>query len=292
MSAKREIDDHSGVETTGHEWDGIRELNNPLPRWWVIVFYATIVWAIVYWVFMPAWPALPGLQGYTHGTRDHSDRANVAGDLAALDVQRAQYAQRLAGASLAQIESDPQLQAFALEAGRSAFANNCATCHGSGAQGAAGYPNLNDDDWLWGGTLADIHTTIEAGVRAGSPATRKSQMPAYGRDKLLQPGQIGDLVQYVLEISGRPADRPAVERARPLFAEQCASCHGAEGKGSAAQGAPNLTDAIWLYGGDPKTLRETIWNARGGVMPTWGGRLDPMTIDALAVYVHALGGGQ
>ena len=292
MSDKPEIDEYSGVETTGHEWDGIKELNNPLPRWWLIIFYACIAFAVIYWVLMPAWPALPGMQGYTKGTRHYSDRESVAKDLAALDAQRAEYATRLVGAPLSVIESDPQLQDFALEAGRSAFANNCATCHGAGAQGAFGYPNLNDDDWLWGGTLADIRHTLEVGVRSTSEQTRTSQMPSFGKDGLLTQAQIGDLVEYVVHLSGREADAQAVARAQPIFEQQCAQCHGADGKGLRTGGAPNLTDGIWLYGSDRKTIRETIFNSRRGVMPAWSGRLDPMTLDALAVYVHSLGGGE
>jgi cytochrome c oxidase cbb3-type subunit III len=292
MSERPEIDEHSGVETTGHEWDGIKELNNPLPRWWLIVFYACIAWAVVYWVLMPAWPALPGMQGYTHGLRGQSDRNNVAKDLAALDAQRAAFGARLAGASLAQIESDPQLLNFALEAGRSAFANNCSTCHGAGAQGGFGYPNLNDDDWLWGGRLEDIRHTLEVGVRSTAKDTRMTEMPAFGADGLLKPAEIDDLVEYVVHLSGRPADAAAVASAAPIFQQSCSTCHGPEGKGDRTKGAPNLTDAIWLYGGDRKTIRDTIWKSRHGVMPTWGGRLDPMTLDALAVYVHSLGGGE
>jgi len=292
MSDKPEVDQHSGVETTGHEWDGIKELNNPLPRWWLIVFYATIVFAVGYWIFMPAWPAFPGFQGYTKGLRNYSDRLMVDKDLAALDAQRAVFAKRLAAMSLADVEKDPQLSDFARAAGHAAFANNCAPCHGSGAQGGFGYPNLNDDDWLWGGTLDDIKHTITVGVRSTDPNTRMSQMPSFGKDGLLKPSEIDDLVEYVVHLSGHQANAEAVDRATPIFAAQCAICHGADGKGSRKVGAPNLTDGIWLYGSDRKTIRETIWNSRSGVMPTWGGRLDSMTIDALTVYVHSLGGGE
>lgn len=292
MSDKPEVDEHTGVETTGHEWDGIKELNNPLPRWWLILFYASIVFAIGYWIFMPAWPAFPGFQGYTRGVRNYSDRLEVDKAIAALDAKRAVFAKRLEGAALSQVESDPQLQDFALAAGKAAFANNCAPCHGSGAQGAFGYPNLNDDDWLWGGSLDDIKHTITVGVRSTDHGTRTSQMPSFGKDGLLKPSEIDDLVEYVIHLSGRDANAQAVARAQPVFVAQCVICHGADGKGSRKVGAPNLTDGIWLYGGDRKTIRETIWNARAGVMPTWGGRLDGMTIDALAVYVHSLGGGE
>ena len=286
---KKEIDQASGVETTGHEWDGIRELNTPLPRWWLWVFYATIVWAFGYWVLYPAWPTL---NGYTHGILNQSQRDDVAKALLELKAQRQTAAGPFNSASLEQIEADPNLFSFAREAGRSAFGDNCATCHGSGAQGAKGYPNLNDDVWLWGGKLEDIQHTIEVGVRSTSTETRNSQMPAFGRDKLLEPAQIDDLTEYVVSLSGRKADQAAVTRAQPLFKEQCAVCHGEDGKGKREFGSPNLTDKEWLYGGERADIHAQIVNGRGGVMPTWGTRLDPVTIKALAVYVHSLGGGE
>ncbi|MEL7028645.1 MAG: cytochrome-c oxidase, cbb3-type subunit III [Pseudomonadota bacterium] len=288
--AKNEIDEHTGVETTGHEWDGIRELNNPLPRWWLYIFYATIVWSIVYWVLMPAWP---GLTGHTRGLRDHSERRNVEMAVAEMDADRAEATQKLLAAEdLAVIENDPELIEFALAAGASLFGDNCATCHGAGGQGFKGYPNLNDDAWLWGGTLDHIRQTLQVGIRSEHPETRFSLMQAYGRDELLTRDEIGDLTAYVMNLSGQEADGEAVTRAAPLFAEQCAMCHGDAGKGDPTQGAPNLTDAVWLYGGDAETIYETLWNARGGVMPSWSARLTEAEIAALAVYVHALGGGE
>lgn len=289
MSKKRDIDQTTGVETTGHEWDGIKELNNPLPRWWVIIFYATIVWAAAYWVFMPAWP---GLAGFTKGLRGHSDRTNLERDVADLQAVRAGLGKQLAGASLAEIEANPALHSFAMSAGKSAFANNCATCHGTGAQGAVGYPNLNDDDWLWGGTLGEIRRTLQVGVRSEDVNARRSQMPAFGKDKLLSAAQIDDLVEYVKQLSGSPHDAPAATRAAPQFAANCASCHGADGRGNRSQGAPNLADKIWLYASDEKSIRDQIHNPRSGVMPAWGGRLDSITLDALAIYVHSLGGDE
>ncbi len=289
MVKRNEIDQATGTETTGHEWDGIKELNTPLPRWWLWVFYATIVWAIGYWVLYPAWPMLAG---YTHGVLNHSQRADVAQSVRELKTQRAIQGKALQGATLQQIEADPNLLQFAREAGKSAFGDNCATCHGSGAQGFKGYPNLNDDVWLWGGTLDDIRHTIQVGVRSSHPDTRASQMPAFGRDGLLEKAQITDLTQYVLKLSGRKANAAAVARAEPLFKEQCAACHGDDGRGKREFGAPNLTDRDWLYGGSADEIRMQIEQGRGGVMPTWGTRLDAMTVDALAVYVHSLGGGE
>ena len=289
MGARKEIDETSGTETTGHEWDGIRELNTPLPRWWLWVLYATVLWSIGYWFLYPAWPTLTG---YTAGLLNQSQRDDVAQAMLALKSKREEQGRMLANATLEQIEADPNLFQFAREAGKSAFGDNCATCHGSGAQGFKGYPNLNDDVWLWGGKLEEIKKTITVGVRSTHPDTRMSQMPAFGRDNLLEPKQINDLTEYVLSLSGAEADRAAVTRAATLFQEQCASCHGADGKGLREFGGPNLTDKEWLYGGSRSDVKAQIVNGRGGVMPTWGTRLDPMTIDALAVYVHSLGGGE
>jgi len=241
--SEREVDEHSGVETTGHEWDGIRELDNPLPRWWLWTMYASIAVAIVYWILMPAWP---GLHGYTKGLLHQSDRAAVVGKLNELKVVRGVQAARLTNASLEQIESDPELQAYALTAGQAVFGDNCATCHGVGGAGGKGYPNLRDDIWLWGGTLEDIQHTITVGVRTGEPHARFSQMPAFGRDQMLSDAQINDLTEYVVALSRRPASKAAVARAAPVFAEQCATCHGVAGTGDPTKGAPNLTD-----GGSP-----------------------------------------
>lgn len=286
---ERETDDISGVETTGHEWDGIRELDNPLPRWWLWVFYICIAVAAAYWVLMPAWP---GLTSYTKGTLGQSDRAAVAQDLKGLQALRGAQAARLKTASLAEIEADPQLQSYALAVGQSVFGDNCATCHGTGGTGGKGYPNLRDDVWLWGGTLDDIHHTLNVGVRSENPETRFSQMPAFGKDQLLTPAEISDLTEYVVALSGRKANPNAVARATPVFAAQCVACHGAEGKGDPLQGAPNLTDADWLYGSSRADITGQIVNGRGGVMPTWQARLSPETIKALAVYIHANAGGQ
>lgn len=289
MVTRKEIDETSGTETTGHEWDGIKELNTPLPLWWLWVFYACVIWSIGYWVLYPAWPTLTG---YTQGILNQSQRDDVAKAVLAMKSQREEQGRLLASATLEQIEADPNLFQFAREAGKSAFGDNCATCHGSGAQGFKGYPNLNDDVWLWGGKLEDIKQTITVGVRSTHPDTRLSVMPSFGRDKLLEPAQINDLTEYVVGLSGGKADAQAVQRATTLYAEQCASCHGPDGKGLRQFGAPNLTDKEWLYGGTREDIKAQIVNGRGGVMPTWGSRLDPMTIDALAVYVHSLGGGE
>jgi cytochrome c oxidase cbb3-type subunit 3 len=286
---RREVDEHTGTETTGHEWDGIKELNTPLPLWWVWVFYATVLFAVGYWVLMPAWP---GLTDYSKGVLGHSDRVNVAEDLKALEQSRGVHWQKLSGVSLKDVEHDPDLLEFAMVAGKAAFGDNCAGCHGAGGQGARGYPNLNDDVWIWGGSLDEIHKTISAGVRSTSPDTRVSQMPAFGREGILTSAQISDATEHVLTLSNRSSDKEASLRGETVFKEQCAACHGDRGKGNRELGAPDLTDQDWLYGGDRHAIYQSIWNARGGVMPTWQGRLDDETIRALSVYVHSLGGGE
>ena len=290
MMATPEIDAVSRTATTGHQWDGIRELNTPLPRWWLWTFYATIAWAFVYWILFPAWPLVGG---YTAGVLGYSSRTQVAAELAELRRLRGEKGAALEQASLAAIEADPALLAFAQAQGRAAFANNCAPCHGAGAAGATGYPNLNDDDWLWGGSLDAIWKTIAYGVRSGHPDAHESQMPAFGKAGLLKPEEIAVVANYVRSLSGLPV-RPGADLAAgaKLFAANCASCHGDDGKGKQELGAPNLADRIWLYGSDEATIVEDITNGRGGVMPAWNGRLDPATIKALAVYVHTLGGGR
>ena len=289
MAHERETDHATGVETTGHEWDGIKELDNPLPRWWLWIWYATIAFSIAYWVAMPAWP---GLHSYTKGMLGQSDRANVGKELTTLELQRGQGAAMIRTASLEQIEKDPKLQAYAQQVGQSVFGDNCATCHGIGGTGSKGYANLRDDVWLWGGKLEDIQYTITHGIRTGAENARMSQMPAYGRDELLKSEQIDDLTEYVIKLSNRTADAGAVARATPLFEAQCSACHGLDGKGNQELGAPNLTDADWLYGSDRASIRGQIYAGNGGVMPNWGGRLSPETIKALTVYIHSNAGGQ
>ncbi len=287
--ADRKIDDATGVETTGHEWDGIRELDNPLPRWWLWIWYATIAFSIGYWVLMPAWP---GLNGYTKGLLNKSDRAEVSQELKALEAHRGEGAAMLRTASLEQIEKDPKLQAYAQQVGQSVFGDNCATCHGISGTGSKGYANLRDDVWLWGGKLEDIQYTITHGIRSGAEGARVSQMPAYGRDEMLKLEQIDDLTEYVVNLSRRPANAAAVARATPLFEAQCSACHGPQGQGNQQLGAPNLTDADWLFGADRASIRGQIYAGNGGVMPAWSGRLSPETIKALSVYIHSNAGGQ
>ena len=290
----KDIDDHTGVETTGHEWDGIKELNNPLPRWWLWIFYASIAFSVVYWVLMPAWPALPGTGGdHTRGIRGHSDRAIVAEQMAEMRAERSERGQRLIATSLEGIESDSELLQFAQAAGESAFGDNCATCHGSGGRGAKGYPSLVDDVWLWDGTLDGIEYTLLHGIRhEEDPDTRFSMMPAYGRDGILSNEEVDIMTDYVMHLAGDETDAATLDRGDAIWEMHCAACHGVDGTGDQMQGAPNLTDAVWLYGGAESDIRNTIYNARNSHMPAWSDRLDEATIKALAVYVHGLGGGE
>jgi cytochrome c oxidase cbb3-type subunit III len=290
MAEHKDVDAVTGTGTTGHEWDGIRELNTPLPRWWLWLFYATIVWAFGYWVVYPAWPTV---SGYTAGVFGYSTRAQVESDLADLGKVRGDKAATLAAVPLADIAKDPALLAFARAQGRAAFGDNCAPCHGSGAAGAKGFPNLNDDDWLWGGTLAEIEHTIAFGARSGHRQARDSQMPAFGRDGILKRDEIVEVANHVRGLAGLPTRRGTdIETGRKLYADNCALCHGGTGNGNKELGAPNLTDGIWLYGSDEATIIDVIANSRASVMPAWLGRLDPVTIKSLAVYVHTLGGGK
>jgi cytochrome c oxidase cbb3-type subunit 3 len=288
---KKEVDAFTGTATTGHVWDGIRELNTPLPRWWLWLFYLTIIWSIGYWVVYPSWPLV---SSYAPGVWQWQSRGAVESDLAALKAQRGPMVGRLAAASLQEIVADPQLLEFARAQGRPAFAENCAPCHGGGGGGSRGYPNLVDDEWIWGGKLDDIAQTIRNGVRTGSTDARQgAAMPAFGRDGMLKRPDIEAVADYVRQLAGARVDPKAdLAAGKKIFADNCAVCHSEDGKGKRELGAPNLTDPIWLYGADKTALVESIWNGRGGVMPAWAGRLDDPTIKSLAVYVHSLGGGE
>ncbi len=280
------------VETTGHSWDGIEEYNNPLPRWWVWVFYATIIWGIGYTVAYPAWPLITGA---TPGLLGASTRADVEVEIAAVDKANAAIKDKLVAADLNAIGADPELAGYAERAGAAVFRTNCAQCHGSGAAGVVGkgYPNLLDDDWLWGGTMEDIHLTITHGIRnTTDPDARYSEMPKFGADEILDATQIAQVAEHVLALSGQDHDATLDAAGATVFADYCAACHMEDGKGDRAQGAPNLTDAIWLYGGSREKIIETVTKARFGVMPNWNQRLSEDEIRAVAYYVHSRGGGE
>ena len=286
-----EIDPVSGQGTTGHEWDGIKELNTPLPRWWLWTFYATIIWAVGYWLVYPAFPLI---SGFTGGFAGYSSRGAVMAELESVKARRAGEAAGLATASLTEIRNDPKMLAIALAQGKTAFGDNCAPCHGSGGAGAKGFPVLADDDWLWGNSLDEMVVTITHGIRAATDdQTRSTMMPAFGKDGILKRDDIAAVANHVRTLAQLEPEKGAnLVLGKKVFAENCAVCHGAEGKGDRTLGAPNLTDAIWLYGSEIAAITATIHNPRNGVMPAWGDRLDPVTIKSLALYVQSLGGGR
>lgn len=283
-------DNKDQVETTGHVWDeDLKEFNNPLPRWWIWTFYATIVWAIGYTIAYPAWPLI---EGATQGVLGYSSRANVEREISEAVVAQQEMLDKIAQLPLEEIRQQPGLFQFATDGGRAAFAVNCSQCHGSGAQGGQGYPNLNDDDWLWGGSLQDIYQTLQHGIRyERDDDTRFSEMPAFG-DGILDREQTAAVANYVLSLSGQEHDAELAEAGAPIFAENCVACHGENGGGDDTQGAPALDDAIWLYGGTEAQIRQQVTAPRHGVMPAWGARLGEATIKQLALYVHSLGGGE
>lgn len=290
MADKKRIDAPTGTQTVGHEWDGIEELDTPMPRWWLLTFYATIIFSIGYVV---VYPALPGLTGATKGTFGWSSRGELDKTMQAEAARKAPILSAIAATPIEQLPAKPQLMQAAVQGGAAAFKTHCVQCHGSGAAGSPGYPNLNDDDWLWGGDLKAIEYTITHGARNPDVATtRTSLMPAFGRDGILTQGQIEDVVSHIRTISGEEKPSASARRGAALFEANCAVCHGPAGKGMREFGAPNLTDGIWLFGGDRETLARTVAESRKGVMPAWDHVLSPVTIKMLAVYVHSLGGGE
>ncbi|RIV85582.1 cytochrome-c oxidase, cbb3-type subunit III [Aurantiacibacter zhengii] len=286
MGNKR-VDEPTGTEFVGHEWDGIEELNTPLPRWWLWTFYATVVWALGYVILFPAWPLI---EKGTEGVLGWTSRGQLAEEMAVADQARATVREEIAQVPLERLSEDAPLMQQAVAGGRAAFQIHCIQCHGSGAAGnqELGYPNLNDDDWLWGGDIRAIEYTLTHGIRqSGDSETRFSAMPSF--DGILAPQEVSAVVDHVRSLSGlgEPDARGA-----ELFEQNCAACHGPAGKGSRQFGAPNLSDAIWLRGSSREAITSQILNPRMGMMPKWEGRLDPVTISMLAAYVHSLGGGE
>lgn len=284
--AGREIDKVSGVETTGHEWDGLKELNNPLPRWWLWVFIITCIWAVGYWIVYPAWPTI---QGHTKGKYGWTQHKQLAAGQEEIHEIQAAYVEMLRRTPLSDVKKDPELYAFALAGGAAAFKNHCAACHGTGADGMAHYPNLNDDDWLWGGSVEEIYQTIKYGIRSSHDETRISAMTAFGTDGVLTRPDVLAVTDHVRSLSGLEEENA---RGAVIFQEQCASCHGLEGKGDRSVGAPNLTDAVWLYGSSRDAVSAVVFSARNSVMPHWSGVISDDKIRQLALYVHSLGGGE
>lgn len=286
--SKGKKDDVTGTETTGHSWDGIEELNTPLPRWWLWTLYLCIVWGIIYTIAYPAWPMVSGA---TKGVLGWSTRANVAAEITAHESKNADLATALLATEMDVLPANADLNRYAIARGGAVFRANCSQCHGSGAAGAKGYPNLLDDDWLWGGEMAAIEYTVRHGIRNEQDAdARYSQMPAFG--EMLEKEEIAAVVEHVVSLSSTEFDANLAATGAELFADNCSACHGETGLGDRTQGAPNLADAIWLYGGDRDTLTNTVVNARFGVMPAWGPRLTEADVRAVSAYVHSLGGGE
>ncbi|MFK7744445.1 MAG: cytochrome-c oxidase, cbb3-type subunit III [Roseobacter sp.] len=274
--------------TTGHSWDGIEEFDNPMPRWWLWCFYLTIIWGIGYTLAYPAWPLVSSA---TAGMLGYSTRGEVAQDIAAVEEANEGINMQLASVELTEIAADADLNGYATSAGAAVYRTWCTQCHGSGAAGAVGYPNLLDDDWLWGGDIEAIHATIAHGIRnEEDDDARYSEMPAFG--DILETEEITSVVNYVMSLSGTPLDAGQVSAGAEVYLDNCSACHGEQALGDRDQGAPNLADAIWLYGGDYDTLIETVTYSRYGVMPPWQQRLSEAEIRAVSIYVHQLGGGE
>ncbi|WAC26993.1 cytochrome-c oxidase, cbb3-type subunit III [Ancylobacter sp. SL191] len=287
--ATPERDPLTGYRTTGHEWDGIKELTTPVPQWWLTVFIGSCFVAVAYmWLF----PSVATPVGVFKGQLGWTSRGQLAEEVAAGRAAQADWRHLLNEAPLDRIEANPELRRFAIAGGRAAFNENCAPCHGVGAGGQIGqFPALIDDDWLWGGTIADIHQTVSYGIRSGHDETRQSMMPAFG--EMLSTTDIDAIADYVLTLADPDqAARRGTMPGAALFQQNCAACHGGNGEGNREFGAPTLNDAIWLYGGTKAAIRHQIATPRMGMMPAFATKLDPETIRMLAVYVHTLGGGE
>lgn len=287
---KKQYDQNSKAQTTGHQWDGIEEYKNPDPFWLRLFFYGALFFSLGYWLLYPSWPTPNNT-----GLFKWSSYQELAESQKEIEALRAQYQNEFDKSSFDEILNNPRLLKFALAAGKSIFENNCAPCHGAGGGGAKGYPNLTSGSWLWGGKIDDIYTTLKYGIRSGHEDSRDSQMAAFGKDQILNPEQVALLANYVISLrntlntDGENTDNSIQNK---LFQENCASCHGTNGKGNQELGAPNLRDAISLYGNDYNTVYDVIYSGRQGVMPYWIGKLSDTSIRQVAIYVHQLGGGE
>lgn len=287
--AVTERDPHTGYLTTGHEWNGIKELNTPVPRpvWFFLI--ATVLFSLGYWVLMPAWPL--GVS-YTKGLLGIDQRTSVSESLKQAAQDRETWTRRVETEDYAAIRSDAQLMTIVRQAGRTLFGDNCAACHGHNARGGKGFPNLTTSSWLWGGSPEAIAETIRVGINSSHPNSRTGQMLAFGRDSVLPRAEIENVVSYVRSLSNAEAARqvPAenIAAGKKTFADNCASCHGDDGKGKVDMGAPDLTDSNWIYGGDAQTIFTTVWSGRQGHMPAWENRLSALDRKILTLYLTDL----
>lgn len=286
--AVEERDPHTGYMTTGHEWNGIKELNTPVPRPVYFFLVVTAAFAVVYWLLMPAWPL--GVT-YTKGLLGIDQRTTVAEALDEAAAQRAAWTQRIETADFAEIQGDPQLMAIVRQTGRTLFGDNCSVCHGTHATGGPGFPDLTSGSWLWGGDPEAIAETLRIGINATHPDTRTGQMLAFGRDGILPRADVETVVTYVQSLSDPSiaATAEQLDAGREVFLANCATCHGEDGKGMTDTGAPNLTDRFWIHGGDRQSIFTTVYGGRQGHMPSWEGRLSPVDRKILALYVLDLG---
>jgi cytochrome c oxidase cbb3-type subunit 3 len=290
--AVEERDPVSGYLTTGHEWNGIKELNTPVPRLVYIALVVTALFALGCWILMPAFPLG---STFTKGLLGADDRAFVTASVREAAAERAAWTNQITAKSYSAIQADPNLMADVRTTGAVLFGDNCAVCHGRDAKGQPHFPNLTTTSWLWGGAPEAIAETIRVGINSPHANTRVSQMPAFGRDNMLKREDMEAAVAYVLSLSGKPpankaaADKVAasdrIAAGKAVFATNCASCHGPEAKGNPEVGAPNLTDHYWIHGSGEDALYGDVWGGLQGHMPTWEDRLSPLERKILALYI-------
>lgn len=278
-------DSLTGYLTTGHEWNGIKELNTPVPRAVYFFLILAFVYSVGYWILMPAWPI--GVS-YTKGLLGIDQRQIVAASLKDASEGRSPWTRKIETESYTAILADPVLMARARETGHTLFGSNCAPCHGLDAKGGPGFPNLTTSSWLWGGKPEDIFNTIRVGINSAHKDTHVSQMPAFGRDQMIPGSDIPKVAAFVYSLSNPAAkglDAKDVESGKKIFADNCVACHGEDAKGNPEAGAPDLTDKFWIYGGNLETIDNTVWSGRQGHMPTWESRLSALERKILTLYL-------
>ncbi len=278
-----EHDKVSGQDTTGHEWDGIKELNTPIPRVVTWSYQLTILFSICYWVLYPAWPYVTD---FTRGLTGYSSREEVIDILQSSSNEREVSIATLFSLPIDELAENTAIRKQYETSASVLFADNCGACHGADLEGQTKFPNLKDEAWLWSDLPEEIEATILYGINSGHDEERYAEMTAFGRDEILTKEEISELVAYVQSISGQPHDEALLASGTELFEENCSGCHGDGGEGGLESGAPILTDNFWIYGGDAQTLSDTIWHGRKGVMPSWENRLSKADIRKLALYVY------